>query len=106
MTHTVLFVHPTKCPRTRTYSEFKTVQSCLEAVCKIYEEHLKRKCPNMPTITYDIQQLFDFIDSFVDICCLVYQKSTDSYAPHSKEWIKDKIYELFREAALNKERLQ
>lgn len=34
----------------------------MEGVCKIYEEHLKRRNPNTPTITYDISQLFDFVD--------------------------------------------
>ena len=34
----------------------------MEGVCKIYEEHLKRTNPNIPSITYDISQLFDFID--------------------------------------------
>nr|CAH7765000.1 unnamed protein product [Callosobruchus chinensis] len=34
----------------------------MEGVCKIYEEHLKHRNPNTPTITYDISQLFDFVD--------------------------------------------
>ncbi|TDG42560.1 hypothetical protein AWZ03_011019 [Drosophila navojoa] len=102
MSHTVLLVHPKKSPQTRTYSEFNTLDDCLEAVCNIYEEHLKRKYPNMPSITYDIKQLFDFIDSLVDISCLVYQKSTRSYAPYGREWIKDRIYEQFRNAAISK----
>ena len=39
-------------------------------VCKIFEEHLKRSNPNSPSITYDISQLFDFIDSLQDLVCL------------------------------------
>lgn len=68
-------------------------------VCKIYEEHLKRRNPNTPTITYDISQLFDFVDQLTDLSCLVYQKSTNTYAPYNKNWIKDKIYVLLRRAA-------
>ncbi|XP_030557142.1 enhancer of rudimentary homolog [Drosophila novamexicana] len=101
MSRTILLVHPKKNPRTRTYTEYSSTQQCLDAVCKIYEEHLKRSMPQLPTITYDIIQLFDFIDSFVDISCLVHEKSTGGYVPHSKEWIKDKIYEQFRQSALN-----
>ena len=41
---------------------FAQVNECMEGVCKIYEEHLKRTNPNIPSITYDISQLFDFID--------------------------------------------
>ena len=40
-------------------------------VCKIFEEHLKRMNPSTPSITYDISQLFDFVDQLADISCLV-----------------------------------
>lgn len=40
-------------------------------VCKMYEEHLKRMNPNSPSITYDISQLFDFVDDLADLSCLV-----------------------------------
>lgn len=43
----------------------------LSGVCKMYEEHLKRMNPNSPSITYDISQLFDFIDDLADLSCLV-----------------------------------
>uniref|UniRef100_A0A2K5LX65 Enhancer of rudimentary homolog n=1 Tax=Cercocebus atys TaxID=9531 RepID=A0A2K5LX65_CERAT len=55
MSHTILLVQPTKRPEGRTYADY-------ESVCKMYEEHLKRMNPNSPSITYDISQLFDFID--------------------------------------------
>lgn len=89
----------------------------MEGVCRIYEEHLKRRNPNTPTITYDISQLFDFVDQvnnfsdsplsllipvclqLTDLSCLVYQKSTNTYAPYNKDWIKEKIYILLRQAA-------
>ena len=48
--------------RFSTYSDYESVNECMEGVCKIYEEHLKRLNPNVPSITYDIAQLFDFID--------------------------------------------
>jgi hypothetical protein len=49
-------------PVRSTYSDYESVNECMEGVCKIYEEHLKRLNPNIPSITYDIAQLFDFID--------------------------------------------
>lgn len=55
-------VQPGARPETRTYSDYESVNEALEGVCKIYEEHLKRRNPNTPTITYDISQLFDFLD--------------------------------------------
>lgn len=62
MSHTILLVQPNPMPQTRTYSDYESVNECMEGVCKIYEEHLKRLHPNTPTITYDISQLFDFVD--------------------------------------------
>lgn len=124
MSHSILLIQPTNQTETRTYSDYESVNDCLEGVCRIYEEHLKRRNPNtvssviqfefqfwnlilfvvacwifQPTITYDISQLFDFIDQLKDLSVLVYQKSTNTYAPYGKEWIKEKIYVLLRKAA-------
>ena len=65
MSHTILLVQPGRNPETRTYSDYESVNECMEGVCKIYEEHLKRRNPNTPTITYDISQLFDFVDQVI-----------------------------------------
>lgn len=48
-----------------------TVTQIHAGVCKMYEEHLKRMNPNSPSITYDISQLFDFVDDLADLSCLV-----------------------------------
>ncbi|XP_035228795.1 enhancer of rudimentary homolog isoform X3 [Stegodyphus dumicola] len=68
-------------------------------VCHMYEEHLKRQNPDSASITYDIRQLFEFIDQLSDLCCLVYQKTTNTYAPYNKDWIKEKIYILLKRQA-------
>ena len=54
--HTILLVQPTKRPEGRTYADYESVNECMEGVCKMYEEHLKRMNPNSPSITYDISQ--------------------------------------------------
>ncbi|CAH1791055.1 unnamed protein product [Owenia fusiformis] len=99
MSHTILLVQASSRPEGRTYSDYESMNEMLEGVCKIYEEYLKRQNPSSPSITYDISQLFDFIDSLADLCCLVFQKSTSSYVPHPKDWIKEKIYILLRKQA-------
>ena len=67
MSHTILLVQPGIKPETRTYSDYESVNECMEGVCKIYEEHLKRTNPNLPSITYDISQLFEFVDQVKQI---------------------------------------
>uniref|UniRef100_A0A8C5Y490 Enhancer of rudimentary homolog n=1 Tax=Microcebus murinus TaxID=30608 RepID=A0A8C5Y490_MICMU len=73
VSHTILLVQPTKRPEGRTYAYYESVNECMEGVCKVYEEHLKRMNPNSPSITYDIGQLFEFIDDLADLSCLVYR---------------------------------
>jgi len=97
--HTILLVQPTRKPEGRTYSDYESVNDCMEGVCKIYEEHLKRLNPSSPQITYDISQLFDFIDELADLSCLVYQKNSQTYLPYNKDWVKEKIYILLRNQA-------
>ncbi|GCB69648.1 enhancer of rudimentary homolog isoform X1 [Scyliorhinus torazame] len=97
--HTILLVQPTKRPEGRTYADYESVNECMEGVCKMYEEHLKRMNPNSPSITYDISQLFGFIDDLADLSCLVYRADTQTYQPYNKDWIKEKIYVLLRRQA-------
>ena len=72
--HTILLVQPLKRPESKTFADYESVQEALEGICKMFEEHLKRTHPEEPTITYDIAELFEFIDSLPDLCCLVMVK--------------------------------
>lgn len=40
-----------------------------------------------------------YLFQLADLSCLVYQKSTNTYAPYNKDWIKEKIYILLKKAA-------
>ncbi|KAL7063560.1 hypothetical protein AAHC03_01122 [Spirometra sp. Aus1] len=100
MGHTILLVQSAaKKPDTRAWTDYETVNQCLEGVCKIYEEQLKRQNPSAPTITYDISQLFEFIDALADLSCLEFHEDTATYVPHTKHWIKENIYLLLRNQA-------
>ncbi|XP_036605838.1 enhancer of rudimentary homolog [Trichosurus vulpecula] len=99
MSHTVLLVQPSKRPEGRTYADYESVNECMEGVCRMYEEHLRRMNPNSPSITYDSCQLFDFVDDLADLSCLVYRADTQTYQPYNKDWIKEKIYVLLRRQA-------
>ena len=70
-----------------------------KGVCKIFEEHLKKRHPTSPSITYDISELFEFIDQLPDLSCLILQKQTGQYKPHNKQWIKQEIFQLLRKQA-------
>ncbi|VDM33562.1 unnamed protein product [Hydatigera taeniaeformis] len=100
MSHTILLVQQqVKKPESRVWADYETINQCLEGVCKIYEEQLKQQNPTAPTITYDISQLFKFIDQLADLCCLEFHSATGTYVPHTKDWIKENIYALLRNQA-------
>ena len=96
MTHTILLVQPGHMEEDRTYCDYESISECLEGVCKMYEEHLKISDPITSNITYDISQLFDFIDVLSDLSCLVYPKFSKTYSPYNMDWIKEKIYIMLR----------
>merc|ERR1712198_349587 len=97
MAHSILLVQATKSTFSRTFSDYESVNECMElGVCRMFEEHLKKANPESATITYDIAQLFEYIDSLWDMSMMVFQKSTSTYAPRNKEWIKEKVHMLLR----------
>ncbi|XP_065184462.1 enhancer of rudimentary homolog [Sycon ciliatum] len=97
--HTILLLQPTRRSDSRTYADFNSKTECLEGVCKMFEEHLKQQNPNSPSITYDISQLFDFIDHLADLSCLVFSSKTNTYMPCNKDWVKEEIYIMLRKQA-------
>ena len=52
MSHSILLIQPSSNAESRTYSDYESVNDCLEGVCRIYEEHLKRRNPSSATITW------------------------------------------------------
>ncbi|CAD6195018.1 unnamed protein product [Caenorhabditis auriculariae] len=96
MEHTILLLQPIEKHDSRTWTDYNCVDDCLEGVCKVYEEFLKKTSPGSPSITYDITHLFTFIDRLNDLSVLVYDTETSLYTPHDKSWIKDRIFEFLR----------
>uniref|UniRef100_A0A670HPA3 Enhancer of rudimentary homolog n=1 Tax=Podarcis muralis TaxID=64176 RepID=A0A670HPA3_PODMU len=83
--HTILLVQPTKQPEGRTY--------------RLKRMNLKYTWSRDPSTTYDISQLFDFIDNLADLSSLVYRADTQTYQPYNKDWIKEKTYVFLRRQA-------
>ena len=94
-----LLVLATQRAEGRTYSEYESVNECMEGICKMYEEHLKRMNPPGQSITYGVDQLFEFIDRMVNLSCLVFREDTQTYKPYSREWIKERLYVLLSQQA-------
>ena len=62
----------------------------------MYERGLKAMNPTLKNITYDVSDLFNYIDSLWELCCLVFRRPSNTYIPHNKEWIKSRVLEHLR----------
>ncbi len=51
--------------------DFPSVGAAMDAVVKMYEHKLRELNPQVANITYEISDLYNFIDSIYDISCLV-----------------------------------
>eukprot|EP01137_Pigoraptor_chileana_P005967 Opistho-2@49765 len=97
--HTIVLVQPTRLLTSRTFSDYETVSQAMEGIVHMYEAHLKDVYPNRRNITYDISELFQYIDKLADLSCLVFTPNINAYAPFNKDWIKDKIVTMLKRQA-------
>lgn len=115
--------HPSAPPRPRRCSARALLPSlnralALAGVCAMYEQKLKAQNPSHRNITYDISDLFFFIDSLGDLSCLgalrptiagcrnphrglpapapalvaVFNDQLGAYQPYGKEWVKQRVF--------------
>jgi len=89
--HTIVLIQFGQNVNTRTYHDFETETLALEGVLKIFEQKLKLENPAMRNITYDIKDLYNYIDGITDMSCLVLDTQQMAYVPHSKDWIKQSL---------------
>ena len=57
--------------RTRTYYDFESKTGAFDGVVRLFEEHLKTLNPTAKNITYDVQDLLNFLDTLGDMSCLM-----------------------------------
>ena len=74
----------------------------MDACCgQLYEQKLKMDHPNTRNITYDVSDLFRYIDSLADLSALVYNPQIRAYEPYNKEWIKNRVFAHLKKQAAN-----
>jgi len=101
--HTIILIQPTHLRSSRTFMDYESVDAAMDGICGIFENRLKELSPNRRHITYDISELYQFIDSLGDLSALVLDHNM--YAPCNKEWIKDKLTtHLKRQAGISNNR--
>lgn len=91
---TLLLVQKTVSLESRTFYDFKSLEKSIEFLVKSYEDKLRDQGPERQSFTYDLGELFEYIDDLVEIICLVFNEETKTFAPHNKDWIKSQIYKF------------
>mmetsp|Transcript_55146 Transcript_55146/g.108914 ORF Transcript_55146/g.108914 Transcript_55146/m.108914 type:complete len:103 (-) Transcript_55146:147-455(-) len=94
--HTIILVQYTNAYQTRSYMDFPGVNAAMDALVKMYEHKLKELNPTIQHITYDISDLYNYLDSLHDVCGLVLDPSSNKYEPKDRAWLKQKIFAHLR----------
>lgn len=76
----------------KRYQEFLSLEKCLDYLLKLFEDKLRSQLQEKDNFTYDLSDLYEFLDDLPQISCLIYSDEMRNYTPHDKNWVKSKIY--------------
>ncbi|CAO3664386.1 unnamed protein product [Umbelopsis ramanniana] len=63
----------------------------MDHIATLYEQRLQKENPRLAQLQYRAQDLLQFIDNHREFVALVFSPAHQNYAPHDKEWIKEKL---------------
>ena len=69
--HTVALVQFNTSVASRTFLDYESLPAAMDGVCALYEKELKALNPTVDNITYDIADLYTYLDQLADISLLV-----------------------------------
>ncbi|KAJ6373242.1 hypothetical protein OIU76_027555 [Salix suchowensis] len=72
---------------TRTFMDYDSISQAMDGICALYERKLKDLNPANRNITYDIGDLYNFIDGLADMSALVYDHSIQAYLPNDRHFL-------------------
>jgi len=70
-THIIILVQTADDSNSRTYLDFAAPAQAWDAITRMYEERLKVITPGVKSLSYDVHDLFRWLDNLADISCLV-----------------------------------
>ncbi|KAG8060355.1 hypothetical protein GUJ93_ZPchr0002g23369 [Zizania palustris] len=81
--HTIILMQPSQNRASRTFMDYNSINHALDGICGLYERKIRDINPMVPNITYDITDLYNFIDGLADISALVYDNSIQAFLPQT-----------------------
>ncbi|XP_065861964.1 enhancer of rudimentary homolog [Euphorbia lathyris] len=97
--HTIILMQTSHSRASRTFMDFDSISQAMDGICGVYERKLKELNPAMRNITYDIGDLYNFIDGLADMSALVYDHSIQAYLPYDRQWIKQRTFQHLKKLA-------
>ena len=86
--HTILLIQFTSDETSKTFLDYDSIGMCVEGVCQLYEQRLKLQNSDKAEVTYDVAELFSYLDSLRDVGVLLYDLKIEAYLPRSRDWLK------------------
>ncbi len=86
--HTILLLQFTADETSKTFIDYDDIGKCVDGVCQLYEQRLRLQNSDKQEVTYDVHQLFAYLDTLKDLGALVYNVNIKAYEPKSRDWIK------------------
>ncbi|KAJ8635250.1 hypothetical protein MRB53_009517 [Persea americana] len=97
--HTIILMQTSQNRATRTFMDYDSISQAMDGICGLYERKLKDLNPAILNITYDIADLYNFIDGLADMSALVYDHSRQAYLPYDRHWIKQRTFQHLKKRA-------
>nr|XP_043627420.1 enhancer of rudimentary homolog [Erigeron canadensis] len=97
--HTIILMQTSHNRATRTFMDYESIGHAMDGICGLYERKLKELNPASRNITYDIEDLYNFIDGLTDLSALVYDPSIQAYLPNDRQWIRQRMFGHLRKLA-------
>lgn len=111
--HVILLIQPKIEVASRFYVDFENLDECLKYLQNTFTIKLRLKLETMdmeqesngevkPNHTEELDErtlfseMFEAVDDLYDIGVLIYSKSSNSYTPHNKDWLKMEVYEYVK----------
>ncbi|XP_004498795.1 enhancer of rudimentary homolog [Cicer arietinum] len=97
--HTIILMQTSQNRATRTFMDYASISQAMDGICALYEKKLKELNPAIRNLSYDIMDLYNFIDGLADMSALVYDSSIHAYLPHDRQWIKQRTFQHLKKLA-------
>ncbi|KAK8553621.1 hypothetical protein V6N13_062419 [Hibiscus sabdariffa] len=99
--HTIVLMQTSQNRSTRTFMDYGSITQAMDGICGLYERKLKELNPATRNITYDIADLYNFIDGLTDLSALIYDHTIQAYLPYDRQWIKHRVFQHLKNPGPN-----